>query len=266
MNAARIEEAKRPLVGVTGPDRGGQVAWEMTRVALLRSGARAMRVTPSCPASVERLDALVVGGGADIDPSLYGELPETFAHVVDASRTHVRQNRTVPLSLVFAPGLFVMRKIFQAHTKGPDGARDDLERRLIDDALEKGIPVLGICRGAQLLNVCFGGTLFQDVASFYRESVQLRTVLPRKIVQIAPGSHLARVIGAAPCAVNALHHQAVRDLGVGLAAVAVEENGIVQAIEARDLRFVIGVQWHPEYIPQHRRQRALFDALVAAAS
>ena len=256
----------QPLIGVTGPDRGGAVSWELTRIALLRAGARALRITPDHPTTIDHLDGLVVSGGADIDPILYGAETEKVGDVIEATRKTVKRRRTVPLTLLMAPGIFVMRKIFQAHTRGPDPARDILEKRLIDQAIARQKPMLGICRGAQLLNVCCGGTLYQDVASFYVESAQLRTVLPRKLVHIEKSSHLARAIGEAPCVVNALHHQAVRDLGKGIAVVARESNGIVQAIELTSERFAVGVQWHPEYIPQHRRQRALFEALVSATS
>jgi putative glutamine amidotransferase len=254
----------QPLIGVTGPDRGGTVSWELTRLALARAGARARRVTPDSPASIDELDGLVIGGGADIDPTLYGADTEKVGDVIEATRTTVKRRRTVPLSLLMAPGIFVMRKVFQAHTGGPDPKRDVLEKHLIDGALGREKPLLGICRGAQLLNVCCGGTLYQDVASFYVESAQLRTVLPRKLVHIDKSSHLARAIGDAPCVVNALHHQAVRELGKGIKVAAREENGIVQAIEMPSKSFAVGVQWHPEYIPQHRRQRALFEALVSA--
>jgi putative glutamine amidotransferase len=264
----------RPLVGVTGPDRGGTVAWELTRIALRRAGARAVRITPDAPQSIDRLDALIVGGGADIDPGLYYDEPghdepaddagEGFAAVVEASGRTVRQHRTPALSLLLAPGIFLMRKVFEAHTTGPDPRRDALERTLLEGALSRRRPILGICRGAQLLNVVLGGTLHQDVSSFYVETPQLRTVLPRKRVEIVEGSTLARVIGAAPCAVNALHHQAVDQLGRDVAIVARERNGIVQGIEVRGHPYAIGVQWHPEYIPQQRRQQALFWALVDA--
>ncbi len=260
--------AKRPRVGITGPDRGGAVARELTRLALRRAGAEPRAITPESPCTIDDVDALVIGGGADIDPEIYGEEPETIANVFDKTRGAVKRHRTPALSLLLAPGILVMRKIFERHTAvGHDGARDALEMMLIDDAFAQNKPILGICRGAQLLNVCLGGSLHQDVAEFYVEKPQLRTVLPRKLVNIAEGSRLARVIGGAPCVVNALHHQAIdpEDLGRNVQIVAREDNGIVQAIEVEGARFAIGVQWHPEYIPQHRRQQALFEALVDAA-
>jgi len=260
---------RRVRVGITGPDRGGAVARELTRIALRRAGADVLTITPDSPCSIEDVDALVIGGGADIDPEIYGEEPEKIADVIDATQRSVKLHRTPPLSLVLAPGIFIMRKIFERHTAvGHDGARDALEIMLIDEALTQNKPILGICRGAQLLNVCLGGSLHQEVAGFYVEKPQLRTVLPRKIVNIAEGSRLARVIGGAPCVVNALHHQAIddADLGRRVRVVAREDNGIVQAIEVEGAKFAIGVQWHPEYIPQHRRQQALFEALVDCAA
>jgi putative glutamine amidotransferase len=261
--------SKRVRVGITGPDRGGAVARELTRIALRRAGADPISITPDHPRSIDEVDALVIGGGADIDPEIYGEEPESLVNVIEQTQGAVKKNRTPALSLLLAPGILVMRKIFERHTAmGHDSARDALEMMLIDEALAQNKPILGICRGAQLLNVCLGGSLHQEVAGFYVEKPQLRTVLPRKIVNIAEGSRLARVIGGAPCVVNALHHQAIdpEDLGHRVRVVAREDNGIVQAIEVEGARFAIGVQWHPEYIPQHRRQQALFEALVDNAA
>lgn len=256
----------RPRVGVTGPDRGGVVAWEMTRAAIVRAGGEALRITPTRGHSLDGLDALVIGGGADIDPALYGEEHEPMSELMVHSRSAVAGKRTPALSLLLAPTLFLARKVFERHTLVPvDTSRDVLERGLIERALSRDTPILGICRGAQLLNVCLGGTLFRDVGSFYAETPQHRTVLPRKKVAIREGTLLARVIGAAPCLVNALHHQAIDALGRTVAIAANEENGIVQAIEVTSARFALGVQWHPEYIPQHRRQRAIFEALIAAS-
>jgi putative glutamine amidotransferase len=223
-------------------------------------------MTPGKAIRVEELDGLVLGGGADIDPTLYGEVPTSMREVVEAAEKSVKRAQLPLISLLLAPSILLARKIFEAHTKlGPDPARDDLERALLEYAVYRGLPVLGICRGAQLMNVCAGGTLYQDVTEFYVESPQLRTVLPRKRVRVQPGSHLAKLLGRTECAVNALHHQAIRDVANDYDAVATEKNGIIQAIEDRRHAFRIGVQWHPEYLPQDPRQRALFDALVSAA-
>ena len=256
-----------PVIGVTGPDRGGMAAWIATRIALLRAGGKAVRVTPKHPRTISELDGLVLGGGADVDPALYGETVETLGEAVDAVRDgggHRRRNRA---SIVLVPLIFAARKALEEGTRsGPDPARDELEQSLLAGAVERRLPVLGICRGAQLMNVWFGGTLLQDIREFYVETPQLRTVLPKKVVHLTKSSHLAKLMGVTECVVNALHDQAIEDLGEGLAIVGREGNGIVQAIEHPDHPFMIGVQWHPEYIPHHRRQRALFEGLVRCAT
>ena len=259
---------RRPTIGVTGPDRGGTAAWMATRIALRRAGAKAVRVTPAHPRDIVELDGLVLGGGADVDPALYGETVETIGDAVDAMRDDAgHQRRRNRASMVFVPLIFAARKVLEEGTRsGPDPARDELEQRLLAGAVSRRLPVLGICRGAQLINVWFGGTLHQDIREFYVETPQLRTVLPRKVVHLTRTSHLARLMGATECVVNALHDQAIEDLGEGLAIVGREGNGIVQAIEHPGHPFLIGVQWHPEYIPHHRRQRALFDGLVRCAA
>lgn len=146
-----------------------------------------------------------------------------------------------------------------------DPARDALEKELIHRALAAGLPLLGICRGAQLLNVVRGGTLHQDLHEFYEETPHITTLLPRKTVNIAPNSHLAAILQKTRSNINALHRQGINELGYGLRVVAAEENGIVQAVEDPDAPFLLGVQWHPEYLPHHRSQRQIFKALVTAA-
>ena len=136
--------------------------------------------------------------------------------------------------------------------------------RLLDDAVRRGLPVLGICRGQQLLNVYFGGSLHQDLATFYVEDPATRTILPRKRVTLEPGSRLAELLGPDE-RVNALHRQGMNTLGERLRVAARDRNGIVQAIEHESLPFVVGVQWHPEYLPQVPSQRAIFSALVRQA-
>lgn len=258
----------RPRIGVTGPDRGGFVAWIFTRLAIAIAGGRAVRVTPSRASvrdiSMDAFDGLVLGGGADVSPERYSK--HTVARAIKETEKDVRKKRARWLSLVIAPFVLLLRKLLALSRRNvfaaPDAARDELELALLSRAIELGRPVLGICRGAQLLNVHCGGTLFQDLAGFYVETPQVFSVLPRKNVSVVERTRLAEAIGAGRCRVNALHRQAVRDLGGSLRVAACEANGVVQAIEHVALPLVVGVQWHPEYIPQHRRQRALFSALV----
>ncbi len=257
----------KPRIGVTGPDRGGGAAWIMTSAALRRAGGRPVRITPTCLLEDDRLDGLVLGGGADVDPELYSDRAAALGEVAQASAQAVEEGHAHWRSRVYAPAVWLLRRALARPGGGNplDAGRDALERDLLSRAIERDQPFLAICRGAQLVNVHFGGTLYAELHEFYVETPQLRTVLPRKAIEIEPHSQLAALLGTTSCRVNALHRQAIRTVGKGLEVVARESTGVVQAIEQPDHPFRIGVQWHPEYIPQHRRQRGLFEGLVAAA-
>jgi putative glutamine amidotransferase len=161
------------------------------------------------------LDGLVLQGGADVSPASYGASP------------------------------------LRPEWAG-DRLRDEYEMELLQEFIEMGKPVLGICRGAQLINVAFGGTLVQDIAS------QLPDMQPhvsdayeklRHAVRFEPGGRLAQLYpGAAAALVTSIHHQAIGQLGRGLAVEArAEPDGMVEAIRANGPGFVLGVQWHPEF-------------------
>ncbi len=256
---------KRPLIGVTGPDKGGEAAWVFTKLAVRRAGGRARRITPKRPLGTATLDGLIIGGGADVDPELYGEERQ---EILPALREESRKSLSTRIrNLVTFPVVLLARRLFSATTLvRKDEARDRLENDLIAGAMARHIPILGICRGAQLLNVYFGGSLHQDLVDFYTETPQIRTVLPKKKVLIAKGSHLSTILGTDACYVNAMHRQAVKKLGEEIAAVAREPNQVVQAIEHAKSPFVLGLQWHPEYMPQEEIQRRIFRALIAEAA
>lgn len=224
---ARHAVRQRPLIGITGPARRGRTAWVFARYALRLAGARACRLTPARPDPPAPLDGLLIGGGDDINPERYGE----------AARIVIRF----------------------------DQERDDLEWRMLELAARDRIPVLGICRGAQLLNVFHGGNLHQSLVEVIENLVLRRTILPRREIRIDPDSLLARVMQLTEVRVNSLHHQGVDRLAEGFRIAAKDDNGIVQAIEHTDQRFLLGVQWHPEYLPQSRPHRRIFSALVQAA-
>jgi len=217
----------RPVIGITTSRRSGWRIFPLMALNVWMAGGRARRWTDRAPAHVADVDGVIVGGGDDISPDLYG------GQVVTSARL--------------------------------DPGRDALERRLVLEAFEQGLPVMGICRGSQMLNVALGGTLHQDAYDAYRDSDRHRTILPRKTVLIAPGTRLAAVAGGAPMKVNALHSQAVDQLGRGLRVAARDRGGMIQAIERVRDPFAIGVQWHPEHLFYARRQQGLFRALVAAA-
>lgn len=218
---------RRPRIGVTTSRRSGWRIFPLIAFNLWLAGGRGLRWDTARPADIADVDGLIVGGGDDISPDLY-------------------EGRLVASARL-------------------DPARDALERRLVLAALEAGKPVLGICRGAQMLNVALGGTLHQDAYAQYRDSRFRRTVLPRKTVRVLDGTLLARVAGGAPMRVNALHTQAVDRVAPGLRVAARDTGGMIQAVERSVDPFALGVQWHPEHLFYARRQRALFAALVAAA-
>lgn len=217
----------RPLVGVTSSRRGANTMWWFNRLALWRAGARPVRLMSGRPFDFSRLDAIVIGGGDDIDAQLYGQKIALDIRV--------------------------------------DPERDRLEMRLLEHAMARDLPVLGICRGAQMLNVFLGGTLHTDIYEIYEKAPRLRTVLPKKTVHITKGSRLFETLRQTTCRVNSLHHQSIDKTGDGLSVVSNDEQGIVQGIENRDRPFLLGVQWHPEFLVFQRPQQRLFRRLAEAA-
>jgi putative glutamine amidotransferase len=219
----------RPLIGITGAHRRGWLMWQLNRFAIWRAGGKPLRVTPQTPQrKIATCRGLVIGGGDDISAELYkGEA--TLAVKTDPER-------------------------------------DALEKAVLAEAEERKLPVLGICRGAQMINVLRGGNLHQDIYAIYAGLKKQKTILPRKTVTLVPGTRLQQLLrGEQRRRVNALHHQAIDRLGERLRVAAHDEHGMVQAIEATTRRFLIGVQWHPEFLIFDNYQNGLFRALVRAA-
>jgi putative glutamine amidotransferase len=223
-----------PVIGITRCSRLDDYV-----SSIERSGARArvLDVSESPRALTDTLDGVLLTGGGDVDPVLYGE--PRHPTVEDAE-----------------PG------------------RDEFEIDLARRAIEADLPLLAICRGAQVLNVAAGGTLVQDIPS------AVATGLPHSLpqtrdciahpVQITRGSRLYHALGAAldaacTCRVNSRHHQSVGKLGQALVASAVAPDGVIEAIEAPNATFCVGVQWHPENFWRTGEFKPLFDAFVEAA-
>lgn len=222
---------RRPRIGITKPDDRLWVMWWANRLAIKLAGGKPVKITPRNMRDLEGLDGLLLTGGDDIHPSLYQQEAES-------SRTY-------------------------------DHERDTLEQQLCREALERDIPILGICRGAQMINIVLGGSLHADNSSIFEEVFVTDTlwakIFWRKPVLFEPGTHLRRALNQQRLRVNSMHHQSVDTLGAGLVVSAKEPNGIVQGIEHPGKRFALGIQWHPEFLTYNLRHRLLFRAFVRAA-
>ena len=203
--------------------------------ALARAGGRSVSIRPTddnarLTAMLDEIDALLLTGGDDVDPAVYGGDP--------------------------------------GDTGGSDRRRDEFEIRLIRGALDRDMPILGICRGIQILNVAHGGTirnLRSDEALSDRHGIDVDSFTAHE-VDIATGTRLAEVLGTSAYRVNSFHGQAVGRVGTGLRVCATADDGVVEAIERPDRAFVIGIQWHPEITSlTDEAALALFRALVRQA-
>jgi putative glutamine amidotransferase len=198
-----------------------QLAW---LVAAARGLPVAVDSWSDPEALLERIDGIVINGGVDVDPATYGA---------------ERHPRTEP----------------------GDPRRDRFELELARHAMDRGIPVLGICRGMHILNVARGGTLLQHLPdeAEIEHNDRLNYARPVHGIRISAASRIAAAMGGASAEVNSIHHQGIDRLGAGLTATARAEDGTLEAIEGEGGRF-IGIQWHPEFLDRRwaRRHVPLF--------
>ncbi len=239
----------RPKIGITSWHRhdGDKLEqWEAIRdtyTGAIRMGGGLPLILPIADGEprliaecLEAVDGLLFTGGEDVSPAYYGETMDE-------------------------------------RCQEPDRERDLFEIHLARAALERQMPVLGICRGLQLLNVAAGGTLYQDIAcrpgtlSHHSAKREDRQKLIHG-VRIRPGTRLHGIMGVEESKVTSTHHQFVKELAPGLRASAeAVEDGIVEGIERPDHRFLVAVQWHPERMfREHPAHLALFRGLVEAAT
>lgn len=237
-------EGERPLIGiVAGQERDREGA---ARLTLPRAYTAAVEMAGGAPVVLPlvddlrlaeiylgALDGLLLAGGGDVDPARFGEDPLPELGRVDPER-------------------------------------DALEIALARRALELDLPVLGICRGIQVLNVAVGGTLYQDLEAQVPHSLQHQQTAPRWYpiheVRLEPESLLARIYQTESLRVNSFHHQAVRVVGQPFRVAAKSKDAVIEAVESRAHAFAVGVQWHPEcMVERYPVQRLLFTAFVKAA-
>ncbi len=139
----------------------------------------------------------------------------------------------------------------------------EIFRPVVKKALKKTIPLIGICRGAQLINVVLGGSLFQDIRSLRQHTYNRPGLLPTKQVQVLKGSLLASIFDTRHLRVNSLHHQAIRMTGTNLKVVGWDLDNITQAVESKEDN-IIGLQWHPEYLSIYLHNLRYFVGLLSA--
>lgn len=196
--------------------------------SIIKAGALPMLIPSTLDeetirSTVERIDAILIPGGGDICPSLYGEEEREY-------------------------------------TLSPNKDNDLFQMKAIEEALRLGKPILGICRGLQVLNVFFGGTLYQDIGKERQKSLRHSHLdIPEGYahsISITEGSFLYEAVKEKKMEVNSLHHQGIKTLGAGLAATAESPDGLVEAIENRGNR-IMAVQWHPEALVMKGDGKAL---------
>ena len=200
--------------------------------ALMRAGLVPLLVPPvldpeAACAALDGVHGLVLTGGEDVDPGRYGATP------------HPKLGET-------------------------DRARDAVELALVAGAERRRLPVLGICRGIQVLNVALGGTLYQDLASERPGPVDHADTRSRHALRIEAGTLLHRTLEAVDASVNTRHHQAIRDVAPALRANAWAEDGVIEGAERKDPRapWALAVQWHPEDDVENALFRGFADAIA----
>ena len=208
------------VVGISDPTRSNfEADWDFCYGEALRMGGHAPVIiqydddTNRLEAVISRIDLLLLTGGSDVDPARYGAVPSS------------KLKRVLP-------------------------ERDRFDFTLMELARRRRLPIVGICRGGQALNVFFGGTLWQDIPSEHpgaKTNATHRGVSVGHVVDVKPGSRLASVFGTKPLLVNTYHHQAVKDVAPGFIATAFAPDGVVECIEGLSYP-AIGVQFHPEIL------------------
>lgn len=218
--------SKRPLVLVTGPHKKLRFGWWATSFMLTICGLRGHYLTSVRSSIPQGVRGVIIGGGDDIQPKHYGASGDAGARY--------------------------------------DADRDKLELEVLQKAFDAGLPLLGICRGAQLINIALGGDLHQDIRPLRKITPNRNSIFPVKQALLDTDSKIKEIIGRDSIGINSLHNQAIDKIAEPLRRAAQDKDGFVQAVENSQHTFMFGVQWHPEYMPYARSQRKLFASFARA--
>ena len=225
----------KPIIAITGPEKGAFGPRFLVALAVRFYGGIPLQLRPGDENKSLNYQGVVITGGHDIEPVLYAAEPEIETNY--------------------------------------DSARDALESSVIHDAIDRKLPLLGICRGAQLLNVCRGGSLHQEIRSQRQKTSNRWTILPLKTLKVESNDdhphHLTKlelILQRKRLKINSLHNQAIDRVGEKLRVSGRDLDNLVQAIEDPSREFLIGVQWHPEFLLYQSAQRRLFKALINSSS
>ncbi|GGC75561.1 gamma-glutamyl-gamma-aminobutyrate hydrolase family protein [Marinobacter halophilus] len=213
-------------IGISGPVRRS-TTHRLISFGLRLHGAHTHYIRPGSKTDVSLLDGLVLSGGTHVHPNRYGQQPQVTARY--------------------------------------DLKRDETDHRLLEQAEHLALPVLGICRGAQFINIFHGGSLCQNVTPLRMKTRHRPLLLPLQTVQLVHTSRLGRLMHSTIIGANRIHSQAIKQLGRNLKVTAVDNDLFVQAIENTGEQWLMGVQWHPEYLLYHSGHRRIFSHFVHAA-
>lgn len=222
----------KPVIAITGPTKGAFGPRLLISWAVRFYGGKPLQLRPGDEHQGYDYDGVIISGGHDVEPVLYAAEPEVEPKY--------------------------------------DSARDAFEMKIINDSLQRKLPLLGICRGAQLLNVCRGGSLFQQLHLHRKKTSNRWTFLPLKTLyksEMSEASYslLVSLTGSKTTKINSLHNQGIDRVGDDLIVTGRDADEIVQTIEDPALPFVLGVQWHPEFLLYMKSHRSIFKALVQCA-
>lgn len=219
----------KPLIGVCLPNKGNFFAFLFIKLNLKIQGALCVRLRPSKNnIDFKRLDGLILSGGNDIDPTLYG-----------------------------APK--------DAHNTELDKKRDTFELDMIDKAYSEELPILGICRGAQLINIYFKGNLHAKILDLDEYLIHQNSIFPIKEAKVKKESSLHKTVEEDEILINSIHNQAINKVGKDL-KVSSKHKSIIESIEKKDYPFLLALQWHPEYLIYLKEHRKIFEKFVNACT